>query len=108
MDFEILDPDYNDAKSILVTQGGEDWRPSIDFPRLFTIDGEGASGTRLHVAGLASGWSDPSIFAGVAATLTIHFSDGVEQVVELANGTNLDDWNHTYHDVSDPNAVRRL
>ncbi len=106
IEFVIVDPDTNGGASLLLTHGGESWRPSYTFPTSFTIDGEGASGTRMHVAGLASGWSDPTYFTGVAATMTLAFTDGTEQVVELANGTNLDDWNHTWHSVSDAAAVR--
>jgi hypothetical protein len=106
VEFVVVDPATNGGASVLLTHGGETWRPSYTFPTSFTIDGEGASGTRMHVAGLASGWSDPSLFTGVAATMTLAFTDGTERVVELANGTNLDDWNHTWHEVSDAAAVR--
>ncbi len=104
--FEIIDPDMNGSESMIATKGGEDWRPSYSFPESFTIEGDGVSGSRLYIAGLASGWSDPSLFAGVAATFTITFSDGSEQLIDLENGVNMDDWNHTWHSVSDPNAVR--
>jgi len=106
VDFVIVDPDTNGGASVALTKGGETWRPSYAFPETFTFDGGGASGGKMYVAGLASGWSDPSLFAGVAATLTITFVDGTSQLVELENGVNLDDWNHTSHSVSDPDAVR--
>ena len=106
VDFVIIDPDTNDGASLMLTKGGETWRPSYSFPEEFDIDGEGASGSRMHVAGLASGWSDPSLFAGVAASLTIDFADGVVQTILLENGVNLDDWNHTWHSVSSPDVVR--
>lgn len=105
VDFIILDPDTNGGRSVLLTKGGESWRPSYSFPEAFIIDGEGASGRRMHVAGLASGWSDYTLFAGVAATITVSFVDGTSQVVPLENGYNLDDWNHTWSDLSCPDAV---
>lgn len=104
--FEIVDPDSNEQRSMIATKGGEDSRPSYAFPESFIIDGGGASGSRLHIAGLASGWSDPTIFAGVAATLTLEFADDTEQVIDLENGFNMDDWNHTWHSASSTDAVR--
>lgn len=106
VDFLIIDPDANGGASLALTKGGETYRPSYLFPEVFTFSGGGASGGTLYVAGLASGWSDPSLFTGIAATLEINFTDGTTQTVALANGTNMDDWNHTWHSVSDADAVR--
>jgi hypothetical protein len=106
VDFLIIDPDTNGGASLALTKGGETYRPSYGFPETFTFSGGGASGGTLYVAGLASGWSDPSSFTGVASTLEIQFADGTTQTVALANGTNMDDWNHTWHSVSDSEAVR--
>ena len=104
--FTIIDPKTNGDKSLLATQGGETWRPSYAFPESFDIEVGGVSARRIHVAGMASGWSDPTLFSGVAAVLTVVYADGTTQDIACENGWNMDDWNHTWHAVSSPDAVK--
>ncbi len=91
--FEVLDPQKNEGRALVVLHSPQAPKPER-FPKGVEIS-VGCQGRRLFLLGNVSGWGpqDPGIEStGAVAEYVICYTDGHQQTIPLITGRTIDDW----------------